>query len=48
MKRVLAWLAIVGLIFLILDISYFHYRLDIAFGIYAAIIIYFLLTNKKA
>lgn len=46
-RRIWAWLALIGFILLILDISFFKYKIEIALGIYTLIIIYFLFSNFK-
>lgn len=48
LKRVLAWLAIIGFIFLILDIIFFKFMIDIAIFVYVIVIAYFLLSNMKS
>ncbi len=47
-KRLLAWLAILGFIFLILDITFFKYRIDIALFIYSLIIAYFVISRMRS
>jgi len=45
LRRIMAWLAILGFIFLIIDLSYLKIRLDIAIFMYSMIIIYFVISN---
>lgn len=47
-KRILAWMAIVGFIFLLANLLFFRYNIELSTVIYGLIIILFIFTAKKS
>lgn len=45
LKRILAWIAIIGFIFLIVNLSIFRYNVELFTGIYILIIIFFVFST---
>lgn len=48
LKRILAWTAILGFIFLILNLFFFRYYIELSTAIYIIIIIYFIFSTIKS
>jgi|GEM_PF-6741252 len=46
-KRMLAWVLLVGFLFLMINLIFFHSYLEISFGIYISVVAIFLILNNK-
>jgi hypothetical protein len=47
LKRVLAWIILIGFVLLLLNIAIFHFYWQICLAVYVVIIIFFVLSNGK-
>jgi hypothetical protein len=47
LKRVLAWIILIGFVLLLLNIAIFHFFWQICLAVYVVIIIFFVLSNGK-
>jgi len=47
-KRLLAWIAVIGFIFLIANLVFFKYNIILSTGIYGLIILIFVLSTFKS
>ncbi len=47
LKRVLAWILLIGFVLLLLNIAIFHFYWQIFMAVYVVIIIFFVLSNGK-
>jgi membrane protein implicated in regulation of membrane protease activity len=45
LKRIFAWIGIIGFAFLIIDVIFLKYQIQLAIGIYILIIIYFVFSQ---
>jgi hypothetical protein len=47
LKRVLAWIILIGFVLLLLNIAIFHFYWQVSLAVYVVIIIFFVLSNGK-
>jgi hypothetical protein len=47
LKRVLAWIILIGFVLLLLNIAIFHFYWQVCTAVYVVIIIFFVLSNGK-
>lgn len=47
LKRVMAWVLLIGFVLLLLNIAIFHFYWQVSLAVYVVIIIFFVLSNGK-
>lgn len=48
LKRVIAWILIIGFLFIVADVIFIGFHRTLFIAVYAAIIVFYIFTNKKA